>query len=72
VARTPQVAQPVTDRTQAAVVPGANRAGGHANMRAVGDCSPGKATQREISGSHGDEYGDDCLLGCCAVKSGRN
>jgi hypothetical protein len=21
----------------------------------------------EISGSHGDEYEDDCLLGCCAV-----
>jgi hypothetical protein len=21
----------------------------------------------EISGSHGDEYEDDCLMGCCAV-----
>jgi hypothetical protein len=21
----------------------------------------------EISGSHGGEYEDDCLLGCCAV-----
>jgi hypothetical protein len=21
----------------------------------------------EISGSHGSEYDDDCLLGCCAV-----
>jgi hypothetical protein len=21
----------------------------------------------EISGPHGDEYEDDCLLGCCAV-----
>jgi hypothetical protein len=21
----------------------------------------------EISGSHGDEYGDGCLLGCCAM-----
>jgi hypothetical protein len=26
----------------------------------------------EISGSHGGEYEDDCLLGCCAVKSGRD
>jgi hypothetical protein len=26
----------------------------------------------EISGSHGSEYEDDCLLGCCAVKSGRS
>jgi hypothetical protein len=26
----------------------------------------------EISGSHGGEYEDDCLLGCCAVLSGRN
>jgi hypothetical protein len=25
----------------------------------------------KISGSHGDEYKDDCLLGCCAVLSGR-
>jgi hypothetical protein len=22
----------------------------------------------EISGSHGGEYEDDCLLGCCAVQ----
>jgi hypothetical protein len=27
---------------------------------------------REISRSHGDEYEDDGLLGCCAVYSGRN
>jgi hypothetical protein len=26
----------------------------------------------ELSGSHGDEYEDDCLMGRCAVKSGRN
>jgi hypothetical protein len=26
----------------------------------------------EISGSHGGEYEDDCLLGCCAVLSGRS
>jgi hypothetical protein len=26
----------------------------------------------EISGSHGGEYEDDCLVGCCAVYSGRN
>jgi hypothetical protein len=25
----------------------------------------------EISGSHDDEYEDDCLLGCCTVLSGR-
>jgi hypothetical protein len=25
----------------------------------------------EISGSHGSEYEDDYLLGCCAVYSGR-
>jgi hypothetical protein len=25
----------------------------------------------EISGSHGSEYKDDWLLGCCAVLSGR-
>jgi hypothetical protein len=26
----------------------------------------------EISGSHGNEFGYDCLLGCWAVSSGRN
>jgi hypothetical protein len=26
----------------------------------------------EISGSHRSEYEDDCLLGCCAVQSGRS
>jgi hypothetical protein len=26
----------------------------------------------DISGSHGGEYEDDCLLGCCAVWSGRS
>jgi hypothetical protein len=26
-----------------------------------------KKTPGEISGSHGGEYEDDCLLGCCAV-----
>jgi hypothetical protein len=26
----------------------------------------------EISGSHGGENEDDCLLGCCAVLSGRS
>jgi hypothetical protein len=26
----------------------------------------------ETSSSHGGEYEDDCLLGCCAVQSGRN
>jgi hypothetical protein len=26
----------------------------------------------EISGSHGDEYEDGCLLGCCAVHYGRS
>jgi hypothetical protein len=26
----------------------------------------------EISGSHGGEYEDDCLLGCCVVESGRS
>jgi hypothetical protein len=26
----------------------------------------------EFSGSHGGEYEDGCLLGCCAVKSGRS
>jgi hypothetical protein len=25
----------------------------------------------ENSGSHGDEYEDGCLLGCCAMQSGR-
>jgi hypothetical protein len=25
----------------------------------------------EISGSHGSKYEYDCLLGCCAVQSGR-
>jgi hypothetical protein len=25
----------------------------------------------EISGSHGGEYEYDCLLGCCAVYSGK-
>jgi hypothetical protein len=25
------------------------------------------STNSEISGSHGSEYEDDCLLGCCAV-----
>jgi hypothetical protein len=45
VARTPQVAQPVADRTQAVVVPGANPAGGHANIRDVGDWNQEKATR---------------------------
>jgi hypothetical protein len=26
----------------------------------------------DISGPHGSEYEDDCLLGYCAVQSGRN
>jgi hypothetical protein len=26
----------------------------------------------DISGFHGDEFGDGCFLGCCAVWSGRN
>jgi hypothetical protein len=26
-----------------------------------------KVSHGEISGSHGGEYKDDCLLGCCAV-----
>jgi hypothetical protein len=26
----------------------------------------------DISGYHGGEYEDDCLLGCCAMKSGRS
>jgi hypothetical protein len=26
----------------------------------------------EISGFHGGEYEDDCLVGCFAVQSGRN
>jgi hypothetical protein len=26
----------------------------------------------EISGSHGNEYENDCLLGCCTVLSGRS
>jgi hypothetical protein len=26
----------------------------------------------EISGSHGGEYEEGCLLGCCAVYSGRS
>jgi hypothetical protein len=26
----------------------------------------------ETSGSHGDVYEDGCLLGCCAVYSGRS
>jgi hypothetical protein len=26
-------------------------------------------TKDEILGSHGGEYEDDCLLGCCDVKS---
>jgi hypothetical protein len=26
----------------------------------------------DILGSHGDEYKDDCLLGCCAVHPDRN
>jgi hypothetical protein len=26
----------------------------------------------EISGSHGGEYEDDCLLGCCTLQSGRS
>jgi hypothetical protein len=26
----------------------------------------------EISDPHGDEYENDCLVGCCVVYSGRN
>jgi hypothetical protein len=26
-----------------------------------------KSVESEISGSHGGEYEDGCLLGCCAV-----
>jgi hypothetical protein len=26
----------------------------------------------EISDSHGSGYEDDCLVGCCAMYSGRN
>jgi hypothetical protein len=34
--------------------------------------SPAGQWSREISGSHGGEYEDDCLLGCFAVQSNRN
>jgi hypothetical protein len=31
-----------------------------------------KCISSRISGSHGGEYEDGCLLGCCAVQSGRS
>jgi hypothetical protein len=30
-------------------------------------CSVDIEVLRQISGSHGSEYEDDCLLGCCDV-----
>jgi hypothetical protein len=30
-------------------------------------CDENSGILGEISGSHGGEYEDDCLLGCCAV-----
>jgi hypothetical protein len=32
------------------------------------DWPPHRGLRSEISGSHGGEYEDDSLLGCCAVK----
>jgi hypothetical protein len=34
--------------------------------------SPKQNKPSEISGFHGGEYEDGCLLGCCALLSGRN
>jgi hypothetical protein len=38
----------------------------------VASCLSKKVNQGEDSGSHNYKYEDDCLLGYCAVKSGRN
>jgi hypothetical protein len=36
------------------------------------DCDGGKATETgEVSGSHGGEFDDGCLLGCYTMQPGR-
>jgi hypothetical protein len=37
----------------------------HSSAREFDSCQC--SIKAEISGSHGSEYEDDCLLGCCAM-----